>query len=417
MRRTLLAATAALLFTSVSGAFEHRGGQRGLQGGRVNPHSWHAPGWGIGPGGWGYSVGSPGSRVSGFVRFGSGLPFSGYGFSGFGSFGLGGLNYYYGPVGGHPFFDGYGYSPGYIQPPPAASYLPMAPIVIQAQPYLLGPNPLDNPVIREWLPDQQRRRRDAEETEARDAQPPQENVPVFLKESSPERRRQSQRYVVQGDDLFARQNYLQAIARYKQAISSAPDLALPRFRAAFALAAYGEFGQAVEHLKRGLALDPDWPLEGERLSDRMGENNTIALNHLLQRATGWAKEDVRDPDRLFLLGVLLYFNEDVEKSRLLFETALALSGRAPHVEAFLNARQRARERPNQRRDATDDNLPLPPPPIRDEPSAEEAPRQKPGDGRAGPPAQGQARLSPPAVKGPRLLPPDAPPTETVRNDR
>jgi hypothetical protein len=297
-------------------------------------------------------------------RFGGG--FSRFG-RGYNSFGFGGLNYYYGPVG--PAYYGYGgFGTGY---PPYLTYnyvLP-APVIFQTQPVIVGPDPFDNPPIREWLPQQNG-------GQAAAGQPRQQNPPLFIKPTNLEAKRKSIRYQAQGDEYFTKQAYLQALARYKQAASAAGDRPEPRFRMGLALAAMGHFDQAVDEIKRGLRIGPNWAEEGERLADLYGPDNDIARNGLLLNVAGWVREDIRDPERLFLMGVLLYFNEDTDKAKPFFETASQLAGAPDHVRAFLAPRRIGPPAPR--------GADAAPPGERPRPPAEEAPNPRAPAGRAGP---------------------------------
>ncbi|MBW3539757.1 MAG: hypothetical protein KY476_05760 [Planctomycetes bacterium] len=138
-----------------------------------------------------------------------------------------------------------------------------------------------------------------------------------------------------GDVWFRKTEYLQAYLRYKQAIDHARDRAEPYFRLAMAFAALGRHSLAVRELKRGLELDPTWPTTGQKLDELFGHENVIARNAVLARAIDWVREDYLDPDRLFLLGVLMHSGGD-ERAGDFFHAAYRLSGGGAHLAAFLN---------------------------------------------------------------------------------
>lgn len=315
-------------------------------------HHHHGFGWGGG----------------GFGRVGPFLPFSSFGYGYSGISGFGGMTYYNGPVGGvyaGPFGYGapFGYTSfGYPNFGPYYSYLPMAPMVIQTQPLTIGPGLGDNPAIQEWMPKQNGQPAGPNEAAP---QPRQQDVNVFVKPTSPEAKRKSIRYQAQGDEWFGKDNYLQAYARYKQAYAAAPDRPEPRFRMAVALASLNEFGTAVDELKRLARMDPTWPRRGDRLDELFGDGHNLAKNAVLHRVAGWVREDVRDPDRLYLMGVLLHFNEDQDKAKTFFETASMLSGGASHVRVYLTAPAEANggQQP-----------PAPPRPVEEEEDAAPVPR-------------------------------------------
>jgi len=168
-------------------------------------------------------------------------------------------------------------------------------------------------------------------------QPPQPNVKIFSKPTPPEALRRSIRYQAQGDEWFAKQNYLQAFGHYKQAVTATPGRTEPRFRLALALAATTNYSQAVDEIKRAMRIDPNWPRNGAPLDELFGVDNVIAKNAVLHKVAGWVREDIRDSDRLFLMGVLLHFNDDTDKSHTFFEAAYALSPNTAFAQAFLEA--------------------------------------------------------------------------------
>jgi len=102
-----------------------------------------------------------------------------------------------------------------------------------------------------------------------------------------------------------------------------------------ALAGLGEFRGAARAFKMALQLNPRWPEEGPSLAELFGPDNDIAKNTVLQRALAWTKADIRDPDRLFVMGVLLWFNEDLDAARKVFQTAAQLTEGTSPAMAFL----------------------------------------------------------------------------------
>lgn len=331
MRQLCLAiVTIALSSTTLSAQHHGHGHQHGS--------------WGGGWGGAGRSWGFGGRGAYGFARMGGFLPYGyGFGYSSFGGFG--GLNYYNGPVGVPYFGVGPYYGYGFAQAPIAPTYYgPLAPVVVQTEPIYIGRNPADNPAIQEWMPrfngqngfkGQNAGANANGNAVLAGAQPRQADVRVFVKPTTPESKRKSIRYQAQGDEWFAKQNYLQAFARYKQAYSAAPDRPEPRFRMAICLAAMAEYGSAVDELKRLARLDPEWPIHGDRLDDLFGAEHNLSKNAVLFKVADWVKEDVRDPERLYLMGVLLHFNEDRDKAKVIFQTASLLTGEADYVSVYL----------------------------------------------------------------------------------
>jgi len=159
--------------------------------------------------------------------------------------------------------------------------------------------------------------------------------------STPEARLRSLEARQRGDQWFRQQDFTHAYARYKSAIASASDQAIPHFRLAFTLVALGRHSRAVDYLKLGLLRDPAWPHTGQPLEQLYRQENTLVQTSHLHKVAEWVRADIRDPDRLFLLGVMLHFTEQPDKAATCFETALRLSGRGEHLKVFLRSAAKA----------------------------------------------------------------------------
>ncbi len=169
---------------------------------------------------------------------------------------------------------------------------------------------------------------------------PIEPTPI-VEESTPQQRERALRMRVLGDEAFAITDYRKAGERYREAASIAPDQADPRYRLAISLAARGRFEEAVEQLKTATTLDMEWPSSGVTLDELYGlnaPNNDLAKrdekNRIKTRIAEWTNRDVRDPNRLFLLAVVMMLDGDVRAKGLL-ETAIRLNGVERHLIAFL----------------------------------------------------------------------------------
>jgi tetratricopeptide (TPR) repeat protein len=332
---------------------------RGAQAQRLPP-PYHPPGAEDQPrressGNRGQTYGPPGPTYSGPTYYGGGpgISYPGYWtYNRFSNLGFGGLNWYYGPLGGYTPYIGTPYATtnyGYPYFGPYYSYVPLAPVVRQ----------------RRYGYDAQARLYDADDGAvqqgnggqgttngkqpgaARQPPPPQRpqpNVKIFAKPTSPDALRRSIRYQAQGDEYFAKQNYLQAYGHYKQAVSATPGRTEPRFRLALALAATTNYSQAVDEIKKAMRMNPNGPRDGASLDELFGADNIIAKNAVLHKVAGWVREDIRDSDRLFLMGVLLHFNDDTDKSYTFFEAAFDLSPNTAYAQAFLDAENDERAR-------------------------------------------------------------------------
>jgi tetratricopeptide (TPR) repeat protein len=225
---------------------------------------------------------------------------------------------------------GNGYTSGYANYGPVYNYTPIAPVVRQAHPLWIGPNPFNNSVIQGALKENQERWNEPVKLPAKTITPK-----VVIIPSTPEAKLKSMRHQAHGDDWFRQHKYTHAWSSYKQSIAAAGDQAAPRFRLAFTYTALGRFKSAVHELKQGLEIDPVWPLTTNTLGVLYDEDNLVAKNRVLLKVADWVRGDIRDPDRLFLMGVLLHCDGRHDKANPFFDTAYRLKGSGDHLVAFL----------------------------------------------------------------------------------
>jgi hypothetical protein len=221
---------------------------------------------------------------------------------------------------------------GYLAPP---SYYALAYSGYPGGAYGYGPgaaldwNPYSNPLLQATMLENQLRWGNA--LPPGYAEPRARNRPH---PSSPEQKAKSLRAQLQGDVWMKKLRFLNAYERYKVAQSAAPDRPEPYFRLGFSLTAAGNFDSAVKYFKQGLDIDPRWPSHGDRIDVLFGEDNRLSVLTMTERVGGWVREDIRDPDRLFLIGIVLFFDGDSRSSEF-FEYAYRLSGGGDHLLAFL----------------------------------------------------------------------------------
>ncbi|MBC7815763.1 MAG: tetratricopeptide repeat protein [Planctomycetaceae bacterium] len=189
--------------------------------------------------------------------------------------------------------------------------------------------------------------------------PDDETVIRTVSSSSRVARERSQQYQTEGDRWLREGQNVKAYLRYLEAQREAEDRGEVYFRQAFVLVAMGRYSHAVSKLKRGLQVDPKYAQTGPTLDNVYGVENVEQKVDYLQRVADWANADVRDPDRLFLMGVMLHFDEDSRAAEFL-AAAGKLEGRGQHIQAFLKnpgvPPKEARAIPAANR------RPLPPPP-------------------------------------------------------
>lgn len=239
-----------------------------------------------------------------------------------------GHNCYYNNLGGWDF--GYGGlvpAPGY---PLFPNFTAPVPRVIYGYPPVLGYNPLNNPTPNlplggNWPP---------VDNAPLDLAPAPAGNPLPPMPSSPEAKLKSVRAEAQGDVWFQKQEYHKAFDRYKAAVAEAGDRGSAHLRLAVCYAALNHMDLAARQLKRGVAADPQLAENADALNEIYGVSNQIAQSEMVHRAALWLKEDIRDPDRLFLLGALLHLQDD-ERAAILLKTGLAIQGGGEHFQDFL----------------------------------------------------------------------------------
>lgn len=198
----------------------------------------------------------------------------------------------------------------------------------------------------------------------------QRPVPV----SPPAARRASLEQQKLGDDKLRQQQWTQAYVHYRNAADLAPERAEANFRLGLSYTAMKQYSSAIRAFKRSIDLDPTLPQSGETLPMILGADEKAMKTQVIPIVADWAREDLRDIDRLFVLGLMLYFDEDPRGSEI-FESALRTAGSNEYILAFVNPsvgnqtarRADLRARPNPNVPANDSESlngdPLPPPPA------------------------------------------------------
>jgi len=163
------------------------------------------------------------------------------------------------------------------------------------------------------------------------------NTPPIIPPSTPKQVENSFSYQTEGDLQLQQLNYMAASERYRKSIDAARDRADPRYRMAVTLAARSRFLEAVDQLKLAVQLDPVWPQNADNLDILFGAQNTFEKQRVKQRVAEWTLQDARDPRRLFLLGAMLYMDND-PNAKTMIETAILLDGQQDYLTAFLAPR-------------------------------------------------------------------------------
>ena len=277
-------------------------------------------------------------------------PATGYGYGGYSGYGYGspygyGPSYGYGPPYGYSA--GYtsisygvpGFSVGYTAPLFGNTYYGSsygysgwnAPVYTVAPVYLNAPQPT-LPQLPKWMIDEA----NLDNNHLDKIQPLSQTHRSLIPPSTPEALLRSVRLQDAGDRLFANLDYSAAEKSYAKSVQAAPDRPEPYVRLAVAKAARGDFRAAVSFLKQMAEVDATYPVRADSLDRLFGLQNGVSKVQLKQRVADWTKVDVRDPDRVFLLGIVLFLDGD-DRFRTLLDTALKLEGEQPYLRAFLDA--------------------------------------------------------------------------------
>ncbi len=271
-------------------------------------------------------------------------PAPGYGYGGYSGpsygvgyhhsspFGFGYSNYssvYYGVPGfrvgySGPLYGNYYYGGGYDYNGWGAPIDWAPPIYVNPQPVL--------PPLPQWMLDEA----SVDAPRGEKIKPISRTHRSLVQPSTPEAQLRSVRLQAAGDRLFINLDYLAAEKSYAKSVQAAPDRPEPYVRLAVAKAARGDFRAAVGFLKQMTDVDPSYPARVDSLDQLFGLQNGVSKLQLKQRVADWTKVDVRDSDRIFLLGIVLFLDGD-DRFRTLFDTALKLEGEQLHLRAFLDA--------------------------------------------------------------------------------
>ncbi|QDU49999.1 tetratricopeptide repeat protein [Gimesia panareensis] len=333
--RYILILSAACLFVGYSNPAEaqHHHGAHG------HYHSYHGHGHSY-PRYYGSNWASPGWSVSGnngSVYFNFAFPGNTYYGNPWGPYFYNRFGYYSTNafVAGNPVLSPYGYSLNGFSP-----ILPgqgFSPPTVYPYSNVPGTLPLTNPGTVSNQPLNNAVQQDLQRWNDPDWRPePSRKIQKYIVPSTRHARELSLRNQVKGDEYFQKLDYRRAYERYKFAASLAKDVATPHFKKGFALVALKQYDRAAYEFKQGLVLDPNWPVTGESLTELFGPENAIARDSMVHQVAEWVKEDIRDPERLFVFGVMLHFNGQTEQAHDVIETAARLAGRGDHFLAFLD---------------------------------------------------------------------------------
>jgi hypothetical protein len=275
----------------------------------------------------------------------------GYGLDSIGVYGNG-LGYYRGPAtwGGinppvfayPPYGYGYGYGGyggyGYSLPPQygdTAYYLGLRNTYGNGTAWNPAGQPYDRVLQQQkYEADWARLSAELADRALRNVDGPVPGAKTILVPSTPEAKIKASRFEAIGDENFANQDFTRAFSNYKTAVGITRDNPALLMKAGYAAVSLGQYATAIEYVRRAVAIDPAVATYSPTPDDVYGENQ-IAWTMHLGRVTRWVAEDVRDSERVFLLGALLLLDGDTRAPEFL-EKAWQLSGGTdPTVVAML----------------------------------------------------------------------------------
>jgi tetratricopeptide (TPR) repeat protein len=244
------------------------------------------------------------------------------------AFGAGPLFYYHGPVGPSYYGPSYVVTPGVIAPPAQILYGPQA-----------APFQANNPALFEENDPVPAPNNGVPAEVAADLEPA-DPADAVIRKSNLEMKRQSVRAEGFGDEHFVKRDFGRAMNRYKEAAQAAPDRATPRLKLGITYCALNHPDLAAREFKRALVIDPGLPATATRLEDLFGgPQGDVSRNRLLMLVGDWVRQDIRDPDRLLVLGTLLYLDENVDQAMPFLKTSAQLSGRLTYLDPFVTKPQ------------------------------------------------------------------------------
>jgi hypothetical protein len=143
---------------------------------------------------------------------------------------------------------------------------------------------------------------------------------------------------MRGDQRLREQRWADAWAAYRSSVDAAPDRAEAHLRLGLVLVTMQRYEPAIREFKRSLFIDPTLPKLGQIASMLFGPDSQFVRSSIISKLSDWVREDYRDSDRLFLLGIVLHFEGDA-RAQEVFAAAMRMKrkGDASHISSFLDS--------------------------------------------------------------------------------
>ena len=166
-----------------------------------------------------------------------------------------------------------------------------------------------------------------------------------------------------GDENLKRHQWTQAYINFRNAVITAGDRADLQVRLGLTSIIMNRLPDAVTAFKRAIAIDPNTGRASESLDSILGFGTQSIRAEMVQNVASWTKQNVRDQDRLFLLGVVLLYNGDGRSTEIL-EAALRLPGTKDHLLALTTPNAPAPYIAESHPQGTQQPVPAPPDPVK-----------------------------------------------------
>jgi len=154
--------------------------------------------------------------------------------------------------------------------------------------------------------------------------------------ATPEEIQNSMVWQAKADEFRISGRYAEALDAYRKSIEIAPDQPEPYFKSAILLGEAGQYREAVHQLRGGMDRDATWLHRAETLTNFFGGDHPEIVRKLLQSTAQWARGDIRDPERLLLVGTFLVLEGEYQPAEIPLRSAQNLLPDDPHIQAVMS---------------------------------------------------------------------------------
>jgi len=158
-----------------------------------------------------------------------------------------------------------------------------------------------------------------------------------FRKSTPEDVQQALAWSKQGDQFRTGGQYQEALDSYRRSIEIAEDRPAEHLKYGILLANERQYREAANELRAAMTLDPKIGESAESLKGFFGPNADQTIRNLLQSTAQWARGDIRDPERLLLVGTMLLLNGDRAQAEVPLRSAERLAPNDPQIKQIISA--------------------------------------------------------------------------------